>query len=113
MAVPTKSVFGHLDIAVHSRAKAGTTGFTNFSTFQHELERRRNDLENPACDLVPEVRQCLDALSAIGGQNLVRMSGSGATCFVLSDQIVYLQDIKNKLRIKQSHWWSHLCSGIT
>lgn len=42
----------------------------------------RNDLETPARLLVPTIIDCLDWLGGQGG-DIVRMSGSGATCFAL------------------------------
>jgi 4-diphosphocytidyl-2-C-methyl-D-erythritol kinase len=45
----------------------------------------RNDLEAPAIVLVPQIGLVLAWLSAQAGANLVRMSGSGATCFALFD----------------------------
>ena len=44
----------------------------------------RNDLEAPAIALCPEIAQVLGALRETGAW-LVRMSGSGATCFALYD----------------------------
>lgn len=41
----------------------------------------RNDLEEPAMRLVPQIRSVAAWLSAQEGVELVRMSGSGATCF--------------------------------
>ena len=40
----------------------------------------RNDLERPACELVPDIRVLCDLLRDHGAL-LARMSGSGATCF--------------------------------
>jgi 4-diphosphocytidyl-2-C-methyl-D-erythritol kinase len=45
----------------------------------------RNDLEPLATALVPQVGSVLAWLSAQDGANVVRMSGSGATCFALFD----------------------------
>jgi 4-diphosphocytidyl-2-C-methyl-D-erythritol kinase len=45
----------------------------------------RNDLEAPACILVPEIGEVLDWLSQRDDVTLARMSGSGATCFALFD----------------------------
>lgn len=45
----------------------------------------RNDLESPARALAPAIGQVLEALAAQPGAGLVRMSGSGATCFALFD----------------------------
>jgi 4-diphosphocytidyl-2-C-methyl-D-erythritol kinase len=45
----------------------------------------RNDLEPIATKLVPQIGAVLSWLSAQSGAGLVRMSGSGATCFALFD----------------------------
>lgn len=49
----------------------------------HEWRHARNDLETPAMTLVTEISGVLALLKAQSGANLVRMSGSGATCFGL------------------------------
>jgi 4-diphosphocytidyl-2-C-methyl-D-erythritol kinase len=43
----------------------------------------RNDLEEPAIALVPQIGSILAWLSAQEDASFVRMSGSGATCFAL------------------------------
>ncbi len=48
--------------------------------FAEWLGQTRNDLEEPACRLVPEIGDVLAELTAAGA-SLARMSGSGATCF--------------------------------
>lgn len=45
----------------------------------------RNDLEPPARAIAPMIDEVLEALAASPGAGLVRMSGSGATCFALFD----------------------------
>jgi len=45
----------------------------------------RNDLEAPAIALVPQIEAVLAWLGTRPGATLVRMSGSGATCFALFD----------------------------
>ena len=45
----------------------------------------RNDLEQPAKAIVPQIGAILSWLSAQPGATLARMSGSGATCFALFD----------------------------
>ena len=47
------------------------------------LDTRRNDLEQPACEQVPEIALVLGRLSRAPGCLLARMSGSGGTCFGL------------------------------
>jgi 4-diphosphocytidyl-2-C-methyl-D-erythritol kinase len=48
-----------------------------------EWREGRNDLEQPAIALVPQIGSILAWLSAQPGTQFVRMSGSGATCFAL------------------------------
>jgi 4-diphosphocytidyl-2-C-methyl-D-erythritol kinase len=43
----------------------------------------RNDLEQPASALVPQIKAVLAWLGTRPGANFVRLSGSGATCFAL------------------------------
>jgi 4-diphosphocytidyl-2-C-methyl-D-erythritol kinase len=50
-----------------------------------DWRKGRNDLEEAAISLVPEIASVLDWLGAQGGAEFVRMSGSGATCFGLFD----------------------------
>ncbi|MEO7602989.1 MAG: 4-(cytidine 5'-diphospho)-2-C-methyl-D-erythritol kinase [Sphingomicrobium sp.] len=45
----------------------------------------RNDLEQPAIGLVPEIQSAIDWLRRCDGASFVRMSGSGASCFALFD----------------------------
>ncbi len=44
------------------------------------MKEARNDLEEPACQLVPQIEDARDALRRAGAL-FARMSGSGATCF--------------------------------
>jgi 4-diphosphocytidyl-2-C-methyl-D-erythritol kinase len=50
-----------------------------------DWQEGRNDLEAPARALVPQISAVLDWLTDQRGATLVRMSGSGATCFALFD----------------------------
>ncbi|MBI4969899.1 MAG: 4-(cytidine 5'-diphospho)-2-C-methyl-D-erythritol kinase [Rhodospirillales bacterium] len=47
------------------------------------LALRRNDLEEPALRLIPDIAQLKAEIAAQSGCLLARMSGSGATCFGL------------------------------
>ena len=48
-------------------------------------EKGRNDLEAPARRLAPAIDDVLGTLATQPGATLIRMSGSGATCFALFD----------------------------
>lgn len=57
----------------------------NLTEFVQELDDRTNDLTEPALRLAPVIREVLSALERTPGCRLVRLSGSGATCFGLFD----------------------------
>ena len=62
----------------------------------------RNDLEAPALALVPEIGDVLEALRHTGAW-LVRMSGSGATCFALYDSVEARDAARDGL---PDAWWT-------
>jgi 4-diphosphocytidyl-2-C-methyl-D-erythritol kinase len=69
------------------------------------LRERRNDLTAAACELVPAIRDVLDAVAASPGCLLARMSGSGATCFGLYADRGAAQAAAAFLRNKSRDWW--------
>ena len=75
VAVPTPAVFAHWDGEDRGSLAAGDPVAA--------AAGGRNDLEAPALALAPVIGDVLDALAAVKGVQLVRMSGSGATCFAL------------------------------
>ncbi|MFC5584113.1 4-(cytidine 5'-diphospho)-2-C-methyl-D-erythritol kinase [Nitratireductor kimnyeongensis] len=54
--------------------------FTDTVSAAHWLKEARNDLEKPACQIVPQIEEARDALKEANAL-FARMSGSGATCF--------------------------------
>lgn len=66
----------------------------------------RNDLQIPATLIVPEIALVLDALKAQAGQSVVRMSGSGATCFALFADIAHRDAAQAALQKRHPHWWT-------
>jgi 4-diphosphocytidyl-2-C-methyl-D-erythritol kinase len=65
----------------------------------------RNDLEAPAMRLVPEIADVLAALHATGGTRLVRMSGSGATCFALYETNEARDTALAQIGSAHPQWW--------
>ena len=62
----------------------------------------QNDLEPIAAAICPVITDILDRLS-LANPAFVRMSGSGATCFALFDDIAGLETARATL---DPHWWS-------
>ncbi len=64
----------------------------------------RNDLESPALSLCPVIAEVLAALGD-SEADLVRMSGSGATCFGLYPDIKSVTQAYEKIRKSNPDWW--------
>lgn len=63
-----------------------------------------NDLTGPACETAPVIRDVLSSLAAREGVSLVRMSGSGATCFALFDTMTDRDAAAAELLAERSDW---------
>lgn len=68
------------------------------------LAHQRNDLQPPACDLVPEIAQVLDALSETHPV-LHRMSGSGSACCALYGSADAAMAAASALQQGHPAWW--------
>jgi 4-diphosphocytidyl-2-C-methyl-D-erythritol kinase len=66
---------------------------------------RANDLEAPAIGIAPVIAEVLETLSGLAGARLARMSGSGATCFALFDDLETAIAGASDLRTKCPGWW--------
>jgi 4-diphosphocytidyl-2-C-methyl-D-erythritol kinase len=65
-----------------------------------------NDLEAPARAVAPVIGEVLSVLSALPGCRLVRMSGSGATCFALFDDCRASAAAGKLLAHGRPDWWA-------
>lgn len=77
------------------------------------LAARRNDLAEAATGLAPVIIDVLAALNAVGA-HLARMSGSGATCFGLFDDLGTAHAAAEALQTEHPDWWiaaTNLASG--
>jgi 4-diphosphocytidyl-2-C-methyl-D-erythritol kinase len=64
----------------------------------------RNDLEDPALRLCPPIGEVLAALTQTGAK-LVRMSGSGATCFALYETDAQRETASAQIGAEHPDWW--------
>lgn len=69
------------------------------------LSARRNDLEQAAIALAPQVGTVLELLAGLPQVRLARMSGSGATCFALCDDLAVARTLAAQVRRAQPSWW--------
>jgi 4-diphosphocytidyl-2-C-methyl-D-erythritol kinase len=66
---------------------------------------RRNDLEAPAIALCPQIADVKAVLEATPGALLVRMSGSGPTCFALFAGLDEASAAAAAVAQRQPNWW--------
>lgn len=74
------------------------------------IAQQHNDLEKPACALVEDITNILNALNYTEGCRLARMSGSGATCFGLFDTTAHSENAADIIKQENPDWW--VKSGI-
>lgn len=76
----------------------------------HLLEKStRNDLFKPACSLSPVIDEVIKVMHDLPHQKMVRMSGSGATCFALFNSLAEAEKASEILLEKKPRWWVAPC----
>jgi 4-diphosphocytidyl-2-C-methyl-D-erythritol kinase len=69
------------------------------------LAARGNCLTRAAVSCVPAITEVFDALGALPGCRLARMTGSGATCFGLFDDEAAAAKAAKQLTKSHGNWW--------
>ena len=109
VAVATPAVFARLGLAKGAAsgraAPPAPDAGSNRSATLVALQQGRNDMQAAACALEPAISDVLEALSALGGASLVRMSGSGATCFAVFDDRFAASRAAQSLAREHPDWW--------
>lgn len=106
IAVPTPAVFARL--ACRDNPPLPPTGYTGFADFDHLvgwLGETRNDLQDAAISLAPEIGDVLALLRRQDGVRLARMSGSGATCFALLETLPAARALADEIGARHTRWW--------
>lgn len=103
--LPTYSVFRRFSGPLTTPARF-VDAPKNVREFAEMLRIRRNDLEPPACGLVPEIGRALARLEALPGALLARMTGSGASCFAIFASRNEANRAEALLRAAEPSWWA-------
>lgn len=96
-AVSTAQVFGGWDGVDRGALGPGT--------LLDVARAGRNDLEPAALRIAPVIGEVIERLGAQPGVLLVRMSGSGATCFALFDGVARRDAAAQRMRTARPAWW--------
>lgn len=109
IGVSTAAIFRHLSLTPGTRANAGITD--RFADHLHLVQmlnwmsESRNDLEGPARAIEPAISRVTQAMASTPKCGLVRMSGSGATCFGLFAGEALAKAAAADLRARHARWW--------
>jgi 4-diphosphocytidyl-2-C-methyl-D-erythritol kinase len=109
VAVATPAVFAALNLAKGAASGFGGSSAATLAANQpitiRALREGRNDMQAAACALAPAIFNVLDALSKAKGAALVRMSGSGATCFALFEDRTAATHAARTISVDRPEWW--------
>src|SRR6185437_9699171 len=105
VAVPTRDVFAGLKERSGAEMALPRGRFGDTADLLRFLDTTRNDLEAPAVALQPVIAEVLAAIRALPGALLVRMSGSGATCFGIFADDDACARAAEALRKAAPGWW--------
>ena len=109
VAVNTRDVFARMGLE-----PGAETGFgahpeiapgMRFDSLIRALGKGRNDMEDAAIMLAPRISDVLAVLGAARGCRLVRMSGSGATCFALFEDCRAAARAAKVIARDHAGWW--------
>lgn len=104
VALPTLDVFRALGKKDNPPMGVMPAAFASAAALSDWLAMQRNDLEAAAQRIAPEISTTLDAIGATGAL-IARMSGSGATCFGLFDDLGTAGTAADTIRKHHPGWW--------
>ncbi|MEM6622858.1 MAG: 4-(cytidine 5'-diphospho)-2-C-methyl-D-erythritol kinase [Pseudomonadota bacterium] len=103
VAVPTGAVFSSVeDKCPPLPPEIPHDGFSEFAGLLNWLSVQRNDLQAAAAGACPVIDQVLLALAEAP---FARMSGSGATCFAVVEDLAAADHLATRLRMSYEDWW--------
>lgn len=109
VSVPTGPVFEALASKTNAPMPEILPDLEDVASCAAWLGAQRNDLEDPARSLAPEIEEVLDVLTMAPANLLARMSGSGATCFGLFPDLATAQGAAAVIGRLHPLWWVQAC----
>jgi 4-diphosphocytidyl-2-C-methyl-D-erythritol kinase len=112
VAVSTRDVFSKYGADV-STDKVFKEIFQSTDKMCDALATCKNDLTPAAITVAPVIQDVLGALQRTKGQMLVRLSGSGATCFAIFSNKIAAKIAAKNLSQKYPQWWVKAAAHYT
>ncbi|MEQ8896346.1 MAG: 4-(cytidine 5'-diphospho)-2-C-methyl-D-erythritol kinase [Roseovarius sp.] len=105
LPVLTAEVFKRLTHKVNRPMPEDIPAFETSDELIDWLRGMRNDLQAPAIEAEPVIQQVFETLEKTPGCQLVRMSGSGGTCFGLYKNAETAGSAAGRLQESHPSWW--------
>lgn len=112
VAVSTPAVYGAFDAAGRFGDVAPPPlpdAFESVEELAAWASLMRNDLQDPAVSLAPEIGDVLATLVDERETLLARMSGSGATCFAICGSDIEADALADRVAQLNPRWWVKRC----
>lgn len=103
--VPTVAVFQSMAARNNPAMPGDIPAFDCVEDCAEWLADQRNDLQNPAMVLAPQIGQVLEELADTRNVLLARMSGSGSTCFALYPSMKAAHFAAYEIGAAHPDWW--------
>ncbi|WP_246035935.1 4-(cytidine 5'-diphospho)-2-C-methyl-D-erythritol kinase [Aliishimia ponticola] len=103
--VPTGQVFSSMASRDNAPMPDVIPDFADADACCAWLAGQRNDLEVPAAALLRDIDTALSELRSTGNVRLVRMSGSGATCFAIYPTLKAAKFAAYEIEAAHPDWW--------
>lgn len=103
--IATPEVFARLAVKTNAGMPDWPESDASGRVWIEWLVARRNDLEEPAKQLAPDIAEACAALARTKEVLLVRMSGSGATCFGLYPSYRTAHTAAEAIAARHPEWW--------
>ncbi len=105
VAVPTSQVFAGLPDKNGRPMPATIPAFATIEGCADWLKGQRNDMEQEAIRIAPEIKRVLGNMRNTRDVLLTRMSGSGATCFALYPSQEAAHTAADEIAAEHTDWW--------
>ncbi|VAW14416.1 4-diphosphocytidyl-2-C-methyl-D-erythritol kinase [hydrothermal vent metagenome] len=105
LAVSTKEIFAGLRRRENPPMPALPASFDNAQQLAGWLKKTRNDLENSACEMVPQIKTISGFFAEDKNCLFARMSGSGATVFALYQNEIGALTAARKAQKRWPRYW--------
>jgi len=105
VSVSTAHIFKSLTSVQNAEASCPPDELKDYLQFINFLSGQRNDMQDAAIAIAPEIQIVLDALAVNSDIDFLRMSGSGATCFGITETPEQAHKAANNLKELHPNWW--------